>query len=98
MLRVPTIRKAVPGDQRLHGEGDWQVQDHRVARCDCAIVDRGAVPNRDRLLAHHASVCRDHDVAHRRGVGRLVCDGVLLAGQRVEVGVRGEAADERVVE
>ena len=68
------------------------------ARRDRAIVDAGAVLDRDRHVAHDPAGGRDDDVAHAVPDAAVVGDGMCLAGLRVAVRVPGEGAGERSVE
>ena len=90
------------GDHGGHGEGHGQIEDDDVALRHGAIVDGGAVPHGDRLLAHHRARAVDHDMADLVGARRLIADGVLLARPGIEVRMRGEraleAAAERVID
>jgi hypothetical protein len=85
-------------DQRLHREGDGQVEDDRETLRNRAVVDRGAVLDRYGLLAADLAFGGDDGVPDLALVAPLVADCVQLAGQRIAVGMRSVGALQRAAE
>ncbi len=81
-----------------HREGDRQVEHDGEARGERAIMDAGAVLNRDRHVADHLARRRNDDVADAIPDAAVVRDRVMLARERIAVRVPGERAAEGPVE
>ena len=88
----------MPGDQRLHRQRDRQVEDHDPRRGKRAIVDRGAVFDRDRHFAHDLARRVERDMGHAVGPRGIVTDRVVFARRRVAVRVGGERARQAAAE
>ena len=97
-FRIPAERKGVPAQHGPHRERDRQVQHHDEPGGERAIVHAGPVAHRDGHLAHHLAIRADHHVAHAVPHAAVVGDGVVLAGERVQVRMAAERSGERAAE
>src|ERR1700730_386640 len=98
MRGIPAKRERLPGNQRTHRKGHRQIENHREAGGDPAVVHHRAMAHTHRLLSAHAAVGCDHDMMNRGWIPRIIGDRMHLSGQRIEMRVGAEGAAQRAAE